>query len=407
MFADGHAPNGAAACGIGGHIELILGRRLDIARRVHGAESAFELPMLSIDAQLQLSLLYRKLLNEDRADVFASRFVARENRAVPAVIIKPPPAQSERCVGADLPFGTEIEKVGISARVIVDGAALIRRQHGITAGRKPFREDAGGEPLMNPHMPEYIDYAARKGFYTSMPTNGLALKRYADACVKLDQLEVSIDTLDREKFAQRRGIDGLPTLLAALDYIKGNLKHNTIQINAAVDLENLEDLPALADYCEERGFLLHTEAVHNVVRTTWKTEDVEMRKSELDRVAAFVLALKKNHKCVRFYRDYFTFYRNDGFTRKFPCRSASHLINMRPDGSIQFPCAFVSLHRGAPEMSLGEIYASPEVRKIIQQSPLMWDFCKGCKIGCPYEVSAYRNSPFTAIRGAVDFFQLS
>jgi MoaA/NifB/PqqE/SkfB family radical SAM enzyme len=120
---------------------------------------------------------------------------------------------------------------------------------------------SGGEPLMNPHMPEYIDYAARKGFYTSMPTNGLALKRYADACVKLDQLEVSIDTLDREKFAQRRGIDGLPTLLAALDYIKGNLKHNTIQINAAVDLENLEDLPALADYCEERGFLLHTEGV--------------------------------------------------------------------------------------------------------------------------------------------------
>ena len=80
---------------------------------------------------------------------------------------------------------------------------------------------------------------------------------------------------------------------------------------------------------------------------------------------------------------------------------------MRPDGSIQFPCAFVSLHRGAPEMSLREIYDSPEVRKIIQQSPQMWDFCKGCKIGCPYEVSAYRNSPLTAIRGALDFLQLS
>src|SRR6202158_5875987 len=56
---------------------------------------------------------------------------------------------------------------------------------------------SGGEPLMNPHMPDYIEYAARKGFYTSMPTNGLALKRYAEACVKLDQLEVSIDMLDR------------------------------------------------------------------------------------------------------------------------------------------------------------------------------------------------------------------
>ena len=67
---------------------------------------------------------------------------------------------------------------------------------------------SGGEPLMNPNVPDYIEQASKKGFFTSMPTNGLALKKYAESCVKLDQLEVSIDTLDREKFKQRRGIDG-------------------------------------------------------------------------------------------------------------------------------------------------------------------------------------------------------
>jgi MoaA/NifB/PqqE/SkfB family radical SAM enzyme len=266
---------------------------------------------------------------------------------------------------------------------------------------------SGGEPLMNPNMPDYIDCAARKGFFTSMPTNGLALKKYAEACVKLDQLEVSIDTLDREKFAERRGIDGLPTILAALDYILGKLEHNTIQINAAVNLDNLEDLPALADYCQERGLLLHTEAVHNVVRTTWQTDDVELQKEALDKVAAYVTNLKRDYRCVRFYTDYYRFYRDGGFTRKFPCRSASHLVNMRPDGSIQFPCAFVSLHRGAPDMSLREIYESPEVRKLIAQSTDMWDFCKGCKIGCPFEVSVYRNSPVKALRAARDFLQLN
>src|SRR5260370_18810261 len=141
---------------------------------------------------------------------------------------------------------------------------------------------------MNPHMPDFIEYAARRGFYTSMPTNGLALKKYAEACVKLDQLEVSIDTLDREKFARRRGIDGLPVILEALDHILGKLDHHAIQINAAVDLDNLDDLPALAEFCEERKLLLHTEAVHNVVPTTWKTEDVQMKNEELDRVADFV-----------------------------------------------------------------------------------------------------------------------
>jgi MoaA/NifB/PqqE/SkfB family radical SAM enzyme len=266
---------------------------------------------------------------------------------------------------------------------------------------------SGGEPLMNPNVPEYIEYAARKGFFTSMPTNGLALKKCAEACAKLDQLEVSIDTLDREKFAKRRGIDGLPTILAALDHLLGTYRPHSIQINAAVDLDNLEDLPELARFCEERGLLLHTEAVHNVVRTTWKTEDVELEAGALDRVAAYVLELRRQYRCVRFYTDYYEFYRNDGFTKKFPCRSASHLVNMRPDGSIQFPCAFVSVHRGVPEMSLREIYASPEVQKLIAESPAMWDFCRGCKIGCPYEVSAYRNSPLTAIRSAIDFLHIN
>src|SRR5437762_10288412 len=96
---------------------------------------------------------------------------------------------------------------------------------------------SGGEPLMNPNVPDYIDYASCKGFFTSMPTNGLALKKFAEACAKLDQLEISIDTLDREKFAKRRGIDGLPTILAGLDYLLGNFEHHLIQVNAAVDLE--------------------------------------------------------------------------------------------------------------------------------------------------------------------------
>jgi len=266
---------------------------------------------------------------------------------------------------------------------------------------------SGGEPLMNPNMPDYIEYASRKGFFTSMPTNGLALKRYASACAKLDQLEVSIDTLDPEKFTRRRGIDGLPTILEALDHLLGTYAHHSIQVNAAVDLDNLNDLPALARYCQERGLLLHTEAVHNVVRTTYQTEDVELAHQDLDKVSAYLTRLRAQFSCVRFYTDYYKFYRNGGFNAAFPCRSASHLVNIRPDGSVQFPCAFVQLHRGAPEMTLEEIYRSPEVRAVITQSAAMWDFCKGCKIGCPYEVSAYRNSPLTAIRSAIDFLHLN
>jgi len=46
------------------------------------------------------------------------------------------------------------------------------------------------------------------------------------------------------------------------------------------------------------------------------------------------------------------------------------------------------------------------VRKIIAQEATLWDFCKGCKIGCPYEVSAFTNSPKLAVESALNFLRM-
>ena len=67
---------------------------------------------------------------------------------------------------------------------------------------------SGGEPLLNPNTCDYIAYAADKGLWTSMPTNGLLIRKYADGVARLDMLEVSIDSLNPQRFAKRRGLDG-------------------------------------------------------------------------------------------------------------------------------------------------------------------------------------------------------
>src|SRR5271157_4112255 len=46
---------------------------------------------------------------------------------------------------------------------------------------------SGGEPLLNPNTCDYIAYAADKGMWTSMPTNGLLIKKYADGVARLDR----------------------------------------------------------------------------------------------------------------------------------------------------------------------------------------------------------------------------
>ncbi|MGH9358398.1 MAG: radical SAM/SPASM domain-containing protein [Terriglobia bacterium] len=265
---------------------------------------------------------------------------------------------------------------------------------------------SGGEPLLNPYTTDYIAYAADKGMWTSMPTNGLLIRKYADGLARLDMLEVSIDSLDASRFAKRRGVNGLPRIIENLDFVLKRRKPFTTQINAAVNLENLEDLPALAEFCRERSLVLHPEAVHNVMRGGELLPDAELHGEQIDQVERSLHKLKAKYpQNVRFYEHYYAFYRNGGFGPHFPCRHPSKLVSMKPDGSIHLPCAFMTLHRS--QAPLKEIFASEEARKIIGQEKTLWDFCKGCKIGCPYEVSAFTNSPALALKSALNFLRLS
>ena len=264
---------------------------------------------------------------------------------------------------------------------------------------------SGGEPLLNPLTSDYIAYAADKGMWTSMPTNGLLIRKYSEGVARLDMLEVSIDSLDEKRFAKRRGLEGLPKILDNLDFVLKKRKPFSTQINAAVNLENLDDLPALAEFCRERDLVLHPEAVHNVMRNRESLPDAELHGKEIDRVERALRELRASFpRNVRFYTHYYEFYRNGGFGPKFPCRHPSKLISMKPDGAIHLPCAFVTLHQS--QAPLKEMFASEAVRRIVAQEETLWDFCKGCKIGCPYEVSAYTNSPMLAVESGLNFLRV-
>ena len=264
---------------------------------------------------------------------------------------------------------------------------------------------SGGEPLLNPNTCDYIAYAADQGMWTSMPTNGLLIKKYADGVARLDMLEVSIDSLNQRVFAKRRGIDGLPKILDNLEFVLKKRKPFTTQINATVNLENLYDLPDLAAFCRARDLVLHPEAVHNVMRGGESLPDAELHGGEIDKVETFLRDLRASYpRNVRFYTHYYEFYRQGGFGATFPCRHPSKLISMKPDGSVHLPCAFVTLFKS--QAPLKEIFASKTAQKIISQEATLWDFCKGCKIGCPYEVSAYTNSPMLALESGLNFLRI-
>jgi AdoMet-dependent heme synthase len=69
----------------------------------------------------------------------------------------------------------------------------------------------GGEPLLVPELPAYISYARAKGLRTRLDTNGLLLDEEMVIRLKktgLDEIGISIDSLDSEIHDSNRGIRG-------------------------------------------------------------------------------------------------------------------------------------------------------------------------------------------------------
>ena len=133
------------------------------------------------------------------------------------------------------------------------GALFVRL--GVTSVRL-----TGGEPLVHPTLPSVI---ARLGELTPRPalsltTNGVALATQAEAlcAAGLERINVSLDTLDRERFAQLTRRDRLPDVLAGIEAAAaaGLLP---VKINSVLARDsNLHEAPDLLAWSLARGYRL-------------------------------------------------------------------------------------------------------------------------------------------------------
>jgi GTP 3',8-cyclase len=77
----------------------------------------------------------------------------------------------------------------------------------------------GGEPLMRAHLPVLVEKLARLGVDLAMTTNGATLAGQAEElrAAGLRRINVSLDSLQRERFADMTRRDELPRVLAGID----------------------------------------------------------------------------------------------------------------------------------------------------------------------------------------------
>jgi MoaA/NifB/PqqE/SkfB family radical SAM enzyme len=114
----------------------------------------------------------------------------------------------------------------------------------------------GGEPLLRPDLVEIALAAKRLGLRTLVNTNGYGIgERNAGKLLSaFDAVTVSVDSLDREVQAERRGqARSLELALRGVEALLRVRRHPAqVRVNAVVDEKNLEGLTSLARHFQER-----------------------------------------------------------------------------------------------------------------------------------------------------------
>ncbi|WP_375475913.1 GTP 3',8-cyclase MoaA [uncultured Jatrophihabitans sp.] len=149
----------------------------------------------------------------------------------------------------------------------------------------------GGEPLVHPGVVSVVERlrALEPAPEISLTTNGVTLERHARklADAGLSRINVSLDTLDRERFARLTRRDRLPAVLAGLaaaaDAGLAPLKVNTVLVRG----ENLDEAPALLGWALRHGYdLRFIEHMPLDADHTWTRADMVTAEEMLDLVGA-------------------------------------------------------------------------------------------------------------------------
>ena len=118
----------------------------------------------------------------------------------------------------------------------------------------------GGEPLLRGRIVELAGRLSRHAGLAdlSLSTNGTRLATLAAGLRRagVNRLNVSLDSLSRERFAAVTGRDVLPSVLAGLETARA-AGFRLIKINMVVMVDTTdEEIDAMVAYCLERGFVL-------------------------------------------------------------------------------------------------------------------------------------------------------
>ncbi|MCX7943277.1 MAG: radical SAM protein [Deltaproteobacteria bacterium] len=131
---------------------------------------------------------------------------------------------------------------------------------------------AGGEPAVKVFFYELMQYIKEKGFYLGITSNGTVfserdIKFLCD--IGINEINISLDTLDRKRYIKIRGKDEFDRVLQNLMCFKKYTKVTSINLSPTIMEVNSDEITELVRFAIKENFWITFQAVFNTFGTEY------------------------------------------------------------------------------------------------------------------------------------------
>lgn len=263
----------------------------------------------------------------------------------------------------------------------------------------------GGESLLREDISEIISVLSKSGISTRLQTNGLLLtEQKLDELIDagIEDVTISLDTFDNEKYADIRGISKRALsdeIITKFKMLTEKMPKSIHTASIVVSHKNINELVDLIKFFDSigiwSGFVPVNLSEHRE-DYLFKAKADEFAFTKEDKIKAEqlygeILKLKKQgYKILpssKFLKQSLDFIKTNN--KKWKCGAGQLYFSIFPDGQFA-PCDELLSELNILDKNFIEKYKSKEFRKYLH---LTQNKCEGCFYGCWKQVSNLINYP--------------
>jgi MoaA/NifB/PqqE/SkfB family radical SAM enzyme len=244
-------------------------------------------------------------------------------------------------------------------------------------------EVSGGEPFLRSDIFEILDVLDRLGFLYSVNSNGTLLTPETvdrlSSCRGLLQLAISLDSLHRERYAQLRGTDSLPTVIDNLEMLAGSSRRLPVKLNVTMSRVNRDEVLDILEFAKARGFGMSVFPVIQGASLAHRAEDAGLAADETERremadLFRQLAEMRRAGEPLWEYSGYYDVAADYVSGRPIPgCDAGRVFLDLRANGDlaacVDLP-AFASLRDASIEQAMAAVGGQREIiRACAQNTP--------------------------------------